>query len=81
MRIRHQDADASSGYDRFVSAPAGRGVADVMRAPNSIVFHPSGHFHEVAAVATETGDFADGRFAVNVTIMAAPRRGRLSLSP
>ena len=44
---------------------------------NSIVFLPfHDYFHEVATVATETGEFADGRFAVGVTIMAAPRRGR-----
>ena len=45
-------------------------------AANSIVFYPSDHVHEVTPVAAETGDFADGRFAVNVTIMTAPRRGR-----
>ena len=44
---------------------------------NSIVFFPAGdYFHEVTPVAAETGDFADGRFAVNVTINAAPRRRR-----
>ena len=44
---------------------------------NSIVFLPfHDYFHEVTTVATETGEFADGRFDVGVTIMAAPRRGR-----
>ena len=48
---------------------------------NSIVFFRShDYFHEVTPVATETDDFADGRFAVNAIILAAPRRGR-RLSP
>ena len=54
-----------------------QGFSRIEPTANSIVFFPShNYFHEVATVATETGDFADGRFAVNVTIVTAPRRGR-----
>ena len=53
-----------------------QGFSRIEPTANSIVFYPPDHFHEVTPVAVETGDFADGRFAVNVTIMAAPRRGR-----
>ena len=51
---------------------------------NGIVFFRShDYFHEVTPVATETDDFADGRFAVNVIILAAPRKRAppLALSP
>ena len=51
---------------------------------NSIVFFCShDYFHEVTPVATETDDFADGRFAVSVIILAAPRKRAppLALSP
>ena len=58
-----------------------QGFSRIEPTANSIVFFPShDYFHEVAPVATETGDFADGRFAVGVVIMATPRRGR-RLSP